>query len=250
MRDNGLQAASWILLADLDPRVADAALEALRRAGVAAYTNPHPGIIRPYLDVLPNTAPTDRLYVDAAARQRAREVLLGLQGSPTGPDLPQPEDDGGAYEPGPAEVDAEFARIVAALDVGPPGTQGGVSSTPWQAPSPPEAPPAGAATGWEIVGSARADVPEEPAPSASLEEEHFVPPPPPPVPHGDALSRFAWFGVLGAPVIGFICVLLGWTLEGWQALLLAGAFVGGFTTLVIRMGNRDVDDDPQGGAVV
>jgi hypothetical protein len=251
MRDNGLQAASWVLLADLDPRVADAALEALRRAGVAAYTNPHPGIRRPYLDVLPNPAPTDQLYVDAAARQRAREVLVGLQQSTGGPDMGDPGSEGGPVNPGgrhdpdPAEVDAEFARIIAGLDVGNPGRDG-VATTPW--PPAPADPPT--ASGWEIVGSARHDAPEDPPPSASLEEEHFVPPPPPPVPRGDALSRFAWLGLLGAPVVAFVCIMFGWTLQGWQALLLAGAFVGGFAILVIRMGNRDVDDDPQGGAVV
>jgi hypothetical protein len=236
MRDNGLQAASWVLLADLDPRVADAALEALRRAGVAAYTNPHPGIRKPYLDVSPNPQPTDRLYVDAAARERAHQVLAGLQEGT----------DPGSEGLDPADIDAEFARIVAELDSE--GTSGadGVARTPW--PSTPAAPTA--TTGWEIVGSARNDLPEAPAPSASLEDEHFVPPPPPPVPRGDALSRFAWLGLLGAPLVGLVCVLFGWTLEGWQALLLAGAFVAGFVTLVVRMGNGDVDDDPQGGAVV
>jgi hypothetical protein len=231
MRDNGLQATSWVLLADLDPRVADAALEALRRAGVAAYTRPHPGIRRPYLDVAPNPQPTDQLYVDASARQRAAEVLAALE-------------NGASSDPGdPTDIDAEFARIVAGLDVADPGSP---ARTPW--PVTPATPPA--TTGWEIVGSARHDQPEEPPPSASLEDEHFVPPPPPPVPRGDALSRFAWLGLLGVPIIGLICIVLGVQLEGWQALLLAGAFVGGFVTLVIRMGNRDVDDDPQDGAVL
>ena len=49
---------------------------------------------------------------------------------------------------------------------------------------------------------------------------------------------------------GLICVVFGLTLEGWQALALATAFVAGFVTLVVRMGNQDVDDDPEGGAVV
>jgi hypothetical protein len=236
MRDNGLSAASWVLLADLDPRVADAALDALRSAGVAAYTNPHPGIRRAYLDVSPMPQPTDQLYVDAAARERAEAVLLDLQ-----EDEAYASQDGqtssegfGTYDP--AEVDAEFARIIAGMDRTEPDNS--------------EPPPAATTTttGWEIVGSARHDADDEPA--DATDEEHFVPPPPPPVPRGDAISRFAWLGLIGAPVLTLLCVLMSWRLEGWQALLVAGAFIGGFATLVIRMGNGDDEDDPDGGAVV
>jgi hypothetical protein len=218
VRDNGLQATSWVLLADLDPRVADAALEALRRAGVAAYTNPHPGIRRPYLDVTPNLVPTDRLYVDASARDRAKEVLVALDEAQPDAEAEHPGD--GSKDLDSSAIDAEFARIIAGLDA-----------------------PA------QVEPAAPLVVPEESTPP-ELEEEHFVPPPPPPVPRGDALSRFAWLAVLGVPVIGLICVVVGWTLEGWQALALATAFVAGFVTLVVRMGNQDVDDDPEGGAVV
>lgn len=226
MRDNGLNAASWVLLADVDPRVADAALDALRNAGVAAYT-----------DVSPVPRPTDQLYVDAAARERAEAVLLELQqqGETSGQRL--------AYDP--AEVDAEFARIIAGMDStaperGEPPTQQRDSETGSDATT--------TTTGWEIVGSARHDVEDQPGEAA--DEEHFVPPPPPPVPRGDAISRFAWLGLIGAPVLTLLCVLMNWRLEGWQALLVAGAFIGGFATLVIRMGNGDDDDDPDGGAVV
>ena len=116
MRDNGLNAASWVLLADLDPRVADAALDALRSAGVAAYTNPHPGIRRAYLDVSPMPQPTDQLYVDAAARERAEAVLLDLQEDEAyaSQDEQTSTEGFGAYDP--AEVDAEFARIIAGMD--------------------------------------------------------------------------------------------------------------------------------------
>jgi len=221
VRDNGLPASSWVLLADLDPRVADAALEALRRAGVAAYTNPHPGIRRPYLDVTPNLVPTDRLYVDAAAREQASAVLRGLQDE-DGPDGEEVEHRPDGLDD--AAVDAEFARIVAGLESAPTPTT----------------------TSWDLVASTTAEG-ELPA---ALEEEHYVPPPPPPVPRGDLLSRFAWLAVLGVPVIGLVYVLAGWTFLGWQALLLSIAFVAGFVVLVARLGNRDVDDDPHGGAVV
>jgi hypothetical protein len=250
MRDNGLYAASWVLLADLDPRVADAALDALRSAGVAAYTNPHPGIRRAYLDVSPLPQPTDQLYVDAAARERAEAVLLELQEdeAPLSPDG-QPSSEGfPAYDP--AEVDAEFARIIAGLDrTGSDGSgSDGESPTELRESESETGRAATTTTGWEIVGSARDDVHDEP--TEATDEEHFVPPPPPPVPRGDAISRFAWLGLIGAPVVTLLCVLMNWRLEGWQALLVAGAFIGGFATLVIRMGNGDDEDDPDGGAVV
>jgi|tagenome__1003787_1003787.scaffolds.fasta_scaffold20952143_3 hypothetical protein len=243
MRDNGLNAASWVLLADLDPRVADAALDALRTAGVAAYTNPHPGIRRAYLDVSPMPRPTDQLYVDAAARERAEAVLLDLQEEAQVDPGEQPS--GLAYDP--AEVDAEFARIIAGMD-GPLPDGGEPPTEHRETEGERGSPSTTTTTGWEIVGSARHDVEEE-EPAEAADDEHFVPPPPPPVPRGDAISRFAWLGLIGAPVVTLLCVLMSWRLEGWQALLVAGAFIGGFATLVIRMGNGD-DEDPDGGAVV
>ena len=227
MRDNGLNAASWVLLADVDPRVADAALDALRNAGVAAYTDVSP--------VSPAHRPAVRRRGGSrAGRGRAaRAAAAGARRS--GQRL--------AYDP--AEVDAEFARIIAGMDStaperGEPPTQQRDSETGSDATT--------TTTGWEIVGSARHDVEDQPGEAA--DEEHFVPPPPPPVPRGDAISRFAWLGLIGAPVLTLLCVLMNWRLEGWQALLVAGAFIGGFATLVIRMGNGDDDDDPDGGAVV
>ncbi len=79
-------------------------------------------------------------------------------------------------------------------------------------------------------------------------EEHFVPPTPPPLPRGDAVSRWAWLGLLGTPVFFFVVVLLGVDLEGWMVLLGVVAFVGGFGVLVARMGDGPGDADD--GAVV
>jgi hypothetical protein len=211
---------------------------------VAAYTNPHPGIRRAYLDVSPLPQPTDQLYVDAAARERAEAVLLGLQEEHAHAGAGEQPSTNGIPSYDPAEVDAEFARIIAGLD-----TTGSDGEPPTDRREQESGRAANTTTtGWEIVRSAGEDVPDEPTEAA--EDEHFVPPPPPPVPRGDAISRFAWLGLIGSPVLTLLCVLMGWQLQGWQAVLVAGAFIGGFVTLVVRMGNGDDEDDPDGGAVV
>ena len=57
----------------------------------------------------PNPVPTDQLYVDAAASDRAREVLVALDEAPeTEPEEREDLDS--------SAIDAEFARIIAGLD--------------------------------------------------------------------------------------------------------------------------------------
>ena len=75
-RGNGLAAGTYLPLADLDPRVADAMLRLLHAEGIAAYASPSPGRVGGYLDVTPPPRPTDRLFVDLAQARRAREVVV------------------------------------------------------------------------------------------------------------------------------------------------------------------------------
>ena len=83
------------------------------------------------------------------------------------------------------------------------------------------------------------------------DEGHFVPPEPPPLPDADVTSKFAWLGVLGGPLLLLLAILLGWEMTWWLTTLCIGGFLGGFTTLVIRMRTDDEDDDDPGrGAVV
>ncbi|MEV0846872.1 hypothetical protein AB0J21_13530 [Streptomyces sp. NPDC049954] len=82
------------------------------------------------------------------------------------------------------------------------------------------------------------------------DEGHFVQPDPP-LPTADVTSKFAWIAVIGGPVLTLLIVLLGWTMTWWLATLCIGGFVGGFATLVMRMGDgEDDEDDPGRGAVV
>ncbi|MFJ8359714.1 hypothetical protein [Streptomyces sp. NPDC093984] len=83
------------------------------------------------------------------------------------------------------------------------------------------------------------------------DEGHFVPPEPPPLPAADTTAKFAWLSVIGGPVLLLLAVVLGWSMTWWLATLGVGGFLGGFTTLVVRMRtDDDGDDEPGRGAVV
>ena len=78
-RDNGFVARHYVPLADLDPRLADAMLDALRTEGIAAYVVPSTGRLGGYLEVHLPERPRDRLWVDREHHDRAA-ALLALQG--------------------------------------------------------------------------------------------------------------------------------------------------------------------------
>jgi len=79
--------------------------------------------------------------------------------------------------------------------------------------------------------------------------ERYVPPEPPPLPRGDLVSRLAWAGVLGGPLLLLLATLAWPSMPQWMLLGSLAAFVGGFVTLVSRMPARP-PDDPDDGAVV
>jgi hypothetical protein len=94
--------------------------------------------------------------------------------------------------------------------------------------------------------------PAAPAPLPPAgDDEHYVPPVPPPLPRLDPVSKGAWAALFGGPGYLLLAVLLGWVVPSWIAFCAVGAFVGGFATLVVRMGDRPPGDSgPDGGAVV
>ncbi|MDA2814496.1 hypothetical protein O4J56_27875 [Nocardiopsis sp. RSe5-2] len=269
-RGNGLLADAYVPLILLPPASADLMLEALGRAGIAAYA------IR--LDAgVPDPSPeagataTDHLYVDERERDAAERVLRAelpdLDGDPADPGAAGPAAEGGAgvagvaegTEPGPRgnrDEDDVWADLVARFYESGTGDEGG-------APAWPDA---------ENVAPGRADRAEDPgvedtAPSpvadddddgserrgarASEDEgEHFVPPPPPPLPRGDMVGRLAWGGLFGGPAVLLVSMLMG-TRPGWLAFCAVAAFIAGFVVLVVRMGDRaSGDNGPDDGAVV
>ncbi len=94
--------------------------------------------------------------------------------------------------------------------------------------------------------------PAAPAPLPSAgDDEHYVPPVPPPLPRLDPVSKGAWAALFGGPAYLLLAVLLGWVVPGWAGFCAVAAFVGGFATLVVRMGDRPPNDSgPDDGAVV
>lgn len=81
------------------------------------------------------------------------------------------------------------------------------------------------------------------------EDNRYVPPPPEPLPPLDPAAKGAWAGVLGGPGYLLIARLADWQIPDWAALLAIVAFVAGFATLVVRMGDRPRDDDDDGAVV-
>ena len=83
------------------------------------------------------------------------------------------------------------------------------------------------------------------------DDEHYVPPDPPPLPRLDPVSKGAWAALFGGPGYLLVAVVLGWTVPSLAAFCAVAAFMGGFATLVVRMGDKPPDDSgPDDGAVV
>jgi hypothetical protein len=74
------------------------------------------------------------------------------------------------------------------------------------------------------------------------EDDDFVPPPPPPIPRAaDHVSRFAWLGAIGGPILMIIAALMG--LGTFLAGAGLAAFIVGFGVLVSRMPDGPRQDD-------
>ncbi|MEU8120244.1 hypothetical protein AB0C21_16175 [Spirillospora sp. NPDC049024] len=283
-RGNGLSADTYAPLVDLAPHLADAMLAALGEAGVAAYAASQSGlpdvaetVVEPVAgDVL------DRLYVDVEMKPAAEGILRvhlarlreasarGADGEREGAgdadrldadrlDAGRPGAaertglaDAGAAEPGGAaerDEDAIWAEIVAGFDTVPEGDE-----VPWPDEEnirEPADPPGEGEDRTGRLPRARvirpAEAPEFPADDDD-DEGHYVPPPPPPLPSADPLTKGAWIALIGGPVYLLVTVILDWEVPGWAAFLAVAAFIGGFVTLVLRMG--DEPRDPDDGAVV
>jgi hypothetical protein len=247
---------SWTPVADLDPQLADAMLQALREEGVAAYAAPTEGVRGAYLEIRMLDRPTDRLFVDATATSTAARVLQDqLPRLRAALDVQAVADaDEEPAKASPAVDEDVWSAIVAGFDA---TTTDPIPRWPVSEDVDDENerrsgrvlrpavqnPPEGQdwpASQWRAAGPP----PEDPV-------EHYVPPEPPPLPEGDVLSRFAWIGLIGGPIFLLVAAILGWELTGWVATAPLVAFMAGFVTLVARMRDRPHDDsDPDDGAVV
>jgi hypothetical protein len=159
-------------------------------------------------------------------------------------------------------IDAAFDEIVARIDQ--PSTA--ASTAPWpeaenreqsdedvdeaDEPSAPVRMPRQDWPEWDDV-RVPPPTPDELTDAEAFDEGHYEPPPPPPIPRGDPVTRWAWAGAVGAPVLAIVLPLLGQGVDGLIGIALVIAFLAGFGTLVsrLRTGPR-IDEGPDDGAVV
>ena len=234
-RDNGLRAASYDRLVDVETHLVDGLLERLRDEDVAAYSAPSLGRRGHYGETVPPMGPSDSVYGDSDRLPRARDIVDRF--------LAEVADEV-AWAGIVADFDREPADAVPRwpvsedVDPGDPGRPPG---------------PDPAAPGTEPAAGPFAAYDER---VRDLErrldaEDHFEPPPPPPLPAVDTVTRFAWAGALGGPLVLVLAALAGLPLAGWVGGLAVAAFMAGFVTLVARMQDRPpTDTGPDDGAVV
>src|SRR5918997_1337323 len=107
-RDNGLDAADFVVAGDVDPRVGEHLLDVLGAGGIAAYLQPSSDLNPVTRTTTVPARPVDRLYVDSAHLATARGYLARLAEDAE----PVPHRTNG-HDP---DIDAAWARIVAGYD--------------------------------------------------------------------------------------------------------------------------------------
>jgi len=225
MRGNGLTAAAYTAVSAVDRMHAGDALLVLREIGVAAY-------------VVLDENGTAQVYADSDAVPQAESALLDL-----------------AKET--AESDTAWDRIVAGYDASVP------EPTTIRTEEPPKRPRHGMHLRPRIPLEPGKEKPPPPprerpeptdhdlntTPTSWDDEGHFVPPPAPPVPRGDLLTRIAWGGLVGGPLLLLVAVVFGLGLPTEVTMVCVLAFVGGLVTLLVRMKDTR-DNGPDDGAVL
>jgi hypothetical protein len=83
------------------------------------------------------------------------------------------------------------------------------------------------------------------------EDEPYAAAPLPPPAKLDPIAKAAWVGVIGGP--GYLLVVslvLHMAVSATAAFIAIAAFVGGFATLIVKLGDRSPRDDDDDGAVL
>jgi hypothetical protein len=85
---------------------------------------------------------------------------------------------------------------------------------------------------------------------AEEDDEPYIPAPLPPPAKLDSIAKAAWAGVIGGP--GYLLVaslIMHWSISAVDAFVAVAAFVGGFATLVMKLGDHPRDDDDNGAVL-
>lgn len=223
VRANALPAATFARMRIVDARIADALLDVLEDAGVAAYVEPSAGEVGVYRDVRAYRSPSEQLYVDAARRDAANAVIEA--------ELPGMLAD---LASDPADQDDLFAAIVAGFH------EAHEPDAPaWPATENSTAAATDTAEHDDEWYAARA--------AAEPEEEGYVPPPPPPLPRLSGGKLWGLVLLLGGFVLMGALPLLDFSTES-SIIIGVITTAAGAATLVWWM--RDGPADPDDGAVV
>lgn len=222
-RNNGLDAASFVRVRPVDPRVGEHLLDALRDARIAAYLEPV-STDDPYrLGDVPLSPPSDQLFVDALQIVTATEIIehddfvVGVN---------QPE----RFIMDSTEVDARFADLIARLNA--------PSDVPDHPAPPPSAPEDDALDDAEPLG-----------PAADDPLDHYTPPEPSAV---RAPSRSAVVASLVLALGVFLLFFPDTLGMGGNLSIVLGVFgiTAGVGLLLLRLKDVTPEDEGEDGAVV
>jgi hypothetical protein len=217
----------------------DASEEAAWRELVAHYATPA------VADGTPTPWPTREDLPGPGAAQDGADPDGAPSGGDAGPG-------GGPADPsGPDTADLDVTGLdmsdleVTDFEAASPDADGGEPS------SGPRRPPGAWSAGGVIPGPPHIRIVRPASTPSPDDDDHFVPPAPPPLPRLDPVTKGAWLGLFGGPAYLLVAVMLHWQVPGLAAFAAVAAFVGGFATLVVRMGDRPPrDSGPDDGAVV
>jgi hypothetical protein len=263
-RDNGLDAAAFVPLADVDPRIGEHLLVVLRAAGVPAYLEPSSDV-EPYTrTVAIPSPPTDRLWVDREQRLAAGRIVAA-EAQADGTDAAAAEIAGRAGAERRADMGVDerpstglndlseeelWRQIVASYE-----TETATPVPPWPVSEDADL-PAQRGGGDAPAGDSGRDAapggdPPAPAPPAAAvdDEEHYVPPPPPPVPRP---ARQTWLALVLIALGVLLMAAPGLIDMDFRSGMLFGGIsvLSGAGVLVYRLRDSRDDDGPDDGAIV
>jgi hypothetical protein len=216
-RDNGLRCGSYAPVADVDPRVADALLSALRDEGIAAYAAPAPAVTGGIMEPRLPQSPTDRVWVDDQQVPRAKAVVSAHADEPGVTPPAEP----GVVPAGEPDIDAAWQQVLASLQ-----STSSSPVPPWPVSEDVDA----AGTDTRLIRPASLDEDDDDDEQLASDDEHFVPPPPPPLPrlHRKTVAAIA------AIVVGLLILATNFD-DGTFTVLAVLAILAGLASLVWRM---------------
>lgn len=195
---------------------------------------------------------------------------------PAEPPAPKPPGPGHAGPAGPDHTGPRHAAPAAPDHAGPPRAfpappgharpghagpdhsgQAGLAGSPPAGPAQPGRPQP---PRWDWPGSGQSDAarvvrpagdPRSYTPPPDDADERYVPTPLPPPARLDSVSKLALAGVIGGPAyLLIVSLFLHWDISPTAAFIAVAAFIGGFVTLVVKLGDRPRRDDDDDGAVL